>query len=276
MFRPSDIVIDAFVSHLRDGFVSAFPAAPGEHLDAIVRATRVGANRVALSDALYHDLDHTILVTRVGQDILRGKMIRDGRVSSLDWVHFTAALALFAIGFCRDLVPGDDGESCVISSSGMRLRLPEGSTVGRLWPWFAERGMMFVHHFFAGDPVLDAGRLSEMIDYARFPPLLDTHPETKSYPGLLRAAHLIGAIADPYFMQKMKPLTLELSESGVLNQLGFKNVVEFRAGYPELYWKTLNPIIKDGTDLLEYTPPGRVWLASMRAHLMREEHLNQL
>ncbi|HYE49632.1 MAG TPA: hypothetical protein VEB20_08580 [Azospirillaceae bacterium] len=276
MFRPSDIVIDAFVAHLRDSFCAAFPAAPGAHLDALVRAVRVGANRIALADALYHDLDHTVVVTRVGEDIMRGKMIRDGRVTSLDWVHFTAALVLFAIGFCRDLVPGDRGESCVISPSGMRLRLPEGSTAGRLWPWFAERGMMFVRCFFEDDPVLDPDRLAAMIDYARFPPPLDTHPEIASYPGLLRAAHLIGAIADPYFPQKLKPLTLELEESGMLSQLGFRNVVEFRAGYPKLFWELLNPIIKDGVDLLEYTPPGRLWLASMRAHLLREEHVHRL
>lgn len=37
---------------------------------------RLLIERIATSDALYHNIEHTVLVTLVGQDILRGKLLR--------------------------------------------------------------------------------------------------------------------------------------------------------------------------------------------------------
>jgi hypothetical protein len=39
---------------------------------------------IANRDALYHNVEHTILVTLVGQEVLRGKHMREGGVSSED------------------------------------------------------------------------------------------------------------------------------------------------------------------------------------------------
>ena len=38
-------------------------------------AARLIIERISTSDALYHNVEHTILVTLVGQDILRGKLL---------------------------------------------------------------------------------------------------------------------------------------------------------------------------------------------------------
>ena len=43
---------------------------------------------IANSDALYHNVEHTILVTLVGQEILRGKHIREGGIACEDWLHY--------------------------------------------------------------------------------------------------------------------------------------------------------------------------------------------
>ncbi|HBB33823.1 MAG TPA: metal-dependent phosphohydrolase, partial [Cyanobacteria bacterium UBA9273] len=53
------------------------------------------------SDALYHNVEHTILVTLVGQEILRGKHIRDGGVSCEDWLHFIISLLCHDIGYVK-------------------------------------------------------------------------------------------------------------------------------------------------------------------------------
>ena len=74
MFRPSDIVIEAFVDHLQEEFWRTFPGGAPEHCHAIARAARVALGHIARSNALYHDLSHTVLVTQIGQNLLQGRI----------------------------------------------------------------------------------------------------------------------------------------------------------------------------------------------------------
>ena len=114
MFRPSDILIDAFVKRLSRDYREAFGERDPAHHDTILRVARMVLARVARSDALYHDLVYTFLVTLVGQDILRGRIARDADVMPNDWVHFLASLLCPNVGIVRGACPGDDGNTCVI------------------------------------------------------------------------------------------------------------------------------------------------------------------
>lgn len=271
MFRPTAIVIDAFVDRVLDTYDRLFPYADPSHRQTLLQVARMSLSRTARSNAPYHDLDHTIMVTQVGQDILRGRLVRDGDVDSLDWVQFVASLLCFAIGFTRNACPGDEGDLCVIDEQGNTATIPRTQSNGALWPYFAERGKVFVRHYFRNHLLVDSDRLAANIEYSRFPPLADRNLETDTEPGLLRAAHIIGAIADPDFMLKMKPLFIELQEAGIARQLGFATSAEMIRGYSQLFWTVLHPLIGEGMDLLTYTAEGRVWLANLHAHVLRTE-----
>ena len=73
MFNPTELVIDSFVAHLRESYARIYttqePAYPGI-IDFVGRAA---LENIANSDAPYHDVNHTIMVTLVGQEILTGK-----------------------------------------------------------------------------------------------------------------------------------------------------------------------------------------------------------
>ena len=56
---------------------------------------------IANSDAPYHNAEHTMMVTLVGQEILRGKHIREGGVTPRDWLHFISSLLCHDIGYVR-------------------------------------------------------------------------------------------------------------------------------------------------------------------------------
>ncbi len=77
-------------------------------------------------------------------------------------------------------------------------------------------------------------------------------------------------------MLKIKPLVLELEESGMTAQLGFASVEAFLAGYPNLFWNQLYPRIADCMELLEFSGEGQVWLANLHAHLLSQEHRTEL
>ena len=78
MFNPIQVVIDAFVQQLQEQYEQIYgmlePAYPG----IIGFIARLAMENIANSDAPYHDMDHTVMVTLVGQEILRGKHISEG------------------------------------------------------------------------------------------------------------------------------------------------------------------------------------------------------
>jgi hypothetical protein len=271
MFWPADIIIDAFIDRLVCEHRQYYPGAPGTHGEAIQRVARLSLSRIARSNALYHDLDHTLLVTMVGQDMLRGRIARSADVSSKDWIHFVASLLLFAVGFVRGACPGDRYDRFVIDDMGDTVALPRGKTDGSFWPYYTERSKLFIAHHLAHDAVLSWERVAANVEYSRFPPVLSMHPEIDTYPGLLRAAHLIGAVGDPNFFQKVKPLHLELAESGMLYAIGYKTVAEFQENFADFYRHTIEPLIGEAVALLEYTPQGRVWLTYVHAHVLRRQ-----
>ncbi len=272
MFRPSDLIIDAFIRHLDDVYADTFGGREPECRQTIRDVARMALSHHARSNAPYHDMDHTIHVTIVGQDILRGKIIRDGNVSPRDWTAFVSALLCFALGFVRGICPGDTDDAFETGEEGAVVAMPRGATDGYLWPYFTSRSKLFVRNYFAVHPVLDGKRLADIIEYSRFPPPEGRNLETATYPGLLRAAHIIGAVSDPNFMLKMRRLFIEFIESGIGEDLGYPDHVALKNGYPDLFWDVLHPRIREGIRLLTYTGEGRVWLANMHRHVMREEH----
>ena len=272
MFQPSDILIDEFVKRLDQDYTASFGDGVASHRDTIRQVARMALPRIARSDALYHDLSFTFLMTLVGQEILVGRITRDGDVTSNDWVHLVASLLCAIVGIGRGTCPSDTDQASVIDDTGRTVELPRGATDGYLWPYFADRSKIFVREYFRDHPVLDPEVLAANIEYARFPPLPDQNLETASYPGLLRASLYIGAVADPNLLLKMRRLYLQATESGVADQLGYPTPEEFFTAYTTVFWNILYPLIIEAVELLKYTGEGRNWLANMHAHLLVEEN----
>ena len=106
---------------------------------------RLLIEQIANTDALYHDLQHTLMVTLVGQEIFRGRFLRM-RVTPDDWVHFTIALLCHDIGYIRGICPGDTATSFVIDDAGNRVTAPRGASDAFLTPYHVDRGKIFVRH----------------------------------------------------------------------------------------------------------------------------------
>ena len=83
---------------------------------------------IANSDAAYHDVFHTILVTEVGQQILKGKHILQGGVTPGDWMHFTVASLLHDIGYVRGVCPGDHDGTYATGVEDRTVSLGRGAT----------------------------------------------------------------------------------------------------------------------------------------------------
>ena len=94
----------------------------------IVWTAHLALENIANSDALYHDMEHTIMVTLAGQAILEGKHLSEGGVSPNDWAHLMIALLCHDIGYVKGICADDDGYLLATGIGKKKVTLPEGGT----------------------------------------------------------------------------------------------------------------------------------------------------
>ena len=90
-------------------------------------AARLVIERIASSDALYHDCEHTALVTLCVQDILRGRRL-ERTITPSDWGHTILAALNHDIGYVRGICAGDTAEHFVIDAAGNTVTPPRGAS----------------------------------------------------------------------------------------------------------------------------------------------------
>jgi hypothetical protein len=136
-------------------------------------------------------------------------------------------------------------------------------------PYHVARSKLFVHERSAKALVhLDIAAIEANIEHTRFPvPEDEQHESTDDFPGLVRAADLIGQLADINYL---------LRETGMSNKLNYNSLADLRANYPDFFWKTVRPYIGDALRYLRVTQEGQQWIANLYANVFSMEHRGQL
>lgn len=273
MFNPTQLVIDAFIDGLRENYLRTYGILEPHFPNMIAFMGRMALENIANSDAAYHNVDHTIMVTMVGQEILRGKHLREGRVSPRDWLHFTIGMLFHDIGYVRGLCPGDDENTYVINDEGQTVFLPPGATDASLGPHRVNRAKIFVRHRFQNVDLVETDLVNSYIEHTRFPaPDVEIYRDTKGYAGLLRAADLIGEMADPNYLRNSGALFSEFQENGRAGDLGYETAADLRNNYPNYFKTEVMPLVETALRLLQVTQNGKNWIANLWAHIYAEEH----
>ena len=214
MLNVTTLAAEAFGRKLADTYRHYYGDREPELATLLDAGARLLIERIGSSDALYHNFEHTILVTQVGQEIIRGKLLFQS-IEPEDWVHFIFALLCHDIGFVRGACAEDDATSVVIDEDGGRFQLPRGASDAILAPYHVTRGKIAVRERFAGHRLLDSERIAHAIELTRFPvPDDQDHKETDTEAGLVRAADLIGQLSDPNYPCKLNALFHEFKETG--------------------------------------------------------------
>ena len=275
MFNPIQVVIEAFVEQLRGRYDQTYGTLDPDYPGIIGFIARLAMENIANSDAPYHDMNHTIMVTLVGQEILRGKHISEGGVTPRDWLHFIISLLCHDIGYVRGVCRGDRDGQYVCDATGDVVALPDGSTDASLTPYHVTRSKLFVRERFGKVSLIpiDTMQIEANIEHTRFPvPEDEQHNSTADYPGLVRAADLIGQLADVNYLRKIPALFAEFRETGINEKLGFRNPEDLRSAYPAFFWKAVKPYIGAALGYLRVTQEGKLWIAHLYAHVFSEEH----
>ncbi|HEX2726433.1 MAG TPA: metal-dependent phosphohydrolase [Beijerinckiaceae bacterium] len=272
MLNPTEIVAGILGEQLADNYMRAYSRREPRYAEAIGEAAKLVLERIGLSDALYHSSEHTAFVTLVGQDILRGERLRRD-VTAEDWLHFTLATLTHDIGYIRGICRADRPGAYVIDTDGKTVTPPRGASDAFLGPWHIERSKLAVRERFGDHPFIDADRICGAIELTRFPvPEDDDYAETNTEAGLLRAADLIGQLADPFYPRKLNALFHELQETGYAARYGYATPADVADQYPRFFWSKVEPFIGDALPYLELTVDGRQWIANLYCNVFEIEH----
>lgn len=277
MFNPTELLIDAFVERLQQAYWRTYSDLKPAYAGILGWAGRMALENIANSDALYHNVEHTIMVTLVGQEILKGKHLREGGVSPYDWLHFVISLLCHDIGFVRGVCREDRLLEVTTGLYGQMITLPSGATDAALAPYHVDRGKLFIRERFGSHDIIDAEIIALNIERTRFPiPNDSDHQGTADYPGLVRAADLIGQLADPHYIRKLAALFYEFEETGTNAQLGYTSPADLRSSYPTFFWNVVHRYIRDGLRHLGVTQAGKQWVANLYSHVFTVEHSEPL
>ena len=272
MLNPTSLLADALGRNLAETYRRIYGDQEPRIPAALDEAARLVIERIGSSDALYHDCQHTALVTLCVQDILRGRRL-ERIVTPSDWCHTIFAALTHDIGYVRGICAGDTPEHFVIDAAGNTVTPPRGASDAFLMPYHVERGKIMVRERFALVPGIDEERIASAIELTRFPvPEDEDHAATDTEAGLVRAGDLIGQLADPLYPRKLNALYHEFVENGVHEKLGYSNPADMVEYYPQFYWSKVERYIGDALRYLESTMEGKQWTATLYSHIFAIEH----
>jgi hypothetical protein len=265
-----ELSAEALGSYLADHLTRRFGSTHADLTELIPSIARLSIECIGNSDALYHNVEHTMLVTMVGYDIMKGRALLTPTYPS-DYAHLLVACLLHDIGYVRGILKGDGNDGYVIDAKGNKAKLPRGSSDAALLPYHVDRSKLFVMDRIAKIEVLNAERIARAIEFTRFPSSHEPDDADNEEGQLVRAADLIGQLGDPHYLRKANALYFEFEEVGINKQLGYTSPADLTDLYPQFYWNSVSTHVQTAIRYLNVTSSGRQWIANMYSNIFRAE-----
>ena len=271
MMTIPELAADALGSFLASDMKDRFGSSHARLAELIPFAARLALECIGNSDALYHNIEHTMLVTLAGHDIFKGRALLMPSTPT-DYSNFIVACLTHDIGYVRGVVKGDEDGRYVVDGSGRKVSLPRGSSDAALAPYHVERSKLFVLDRVAAVGELDGPRIARAIGFTQFPYASSTDENEIDEEGsLLRAADLIGQLGDPHYLRKANALYHEFEETGLNRQFGYESPADLVDKYPQFYWNRISPHVQSAVRYLNVTSSGRRWIAGLYSNVFRAE-----
>jgi hypothetical protein len=271
MITLPQLAADALGTFLAADVRGRFGGSHARLAEIVPFAARLALECIGNSDALYHNVEHTMLVTLAGHEIFKGRVLRKFSTPA-DYCNFIVACLTHDIGYVRGILKGDDASGYVVDATGRKVSLPRGASDAALAPYHVERSKLFVLDRLAEVEELDAARIARAIGFTQFPySPPDDGTDINEDGALLRAADLIGQLGDPHYLRKSNALYYEFEETGLNRQFGYESPADLFDKYPQFYWNSVFPHIQEGIRYLNVTSSGRQWIAGLYSNVFRAE-----
>ena len=153
MLTIPELAAEALGSHLAEHMGRRFGSTDAGLVELVQSAARLAVDCIGNSDALYHNVEHTMLVTLAGYDILRGRRLLT-ETNASDFAHLIVACLFHDIGYVRGILNGDSADGYIVDAKGNKAKLSRGSSDAALLPYHVDRSKLFAIDLIGqlGDP----------------------------------------------------------------------------------------------------------------------------
>lgn len=271
MITVPELAADALGNFIHSYMHRRYGSSESRLVELVPSVARIALECIGNSDALYHNVEHTMLVTLAGHDIMRGRALHSHMPAS-DYAHFIIACLTHDIGYVRGILPGDGDNAYVVDDGGKTVDLPRGASDAALTQYHVDRSKLFIVQRFDGVDLVDDARIARAVEGSRFPSSMPADAEQiDEEAALLRAADMIGQLGDPNYIRKANALYHEFEEAGLNRQLGYGSPADLVDTYPQFYWNSIAPFIQTAIHHLHVTSSGRQWIANLYSNVFRAE-----
>src|SRR6266436_7125966 len=124
MMTLPELAASTLEEFLRSFMRRFYGSAQMQLAEIVPNAARVALECIGNSDALYHNVEHTLLVTLAGHEIFCGRVLHT-HMTADDYAHIIIACLTHDIGYVRGLFKeDDDADGYVIDATGKKVTLP--------------------------------------------------------------------------------------------------------------------------------------------------------
>src|SRR5438874_5211757 len=162
MMTVPELASEALGTFLSSFMRQRFGSSHTRLTEVVPSLARLALECIGNSDALYHNVEHTMLVTLAGHEIFKGRALLKPSTPA-DYSNFIVACLAHDIGYVRGLLKGDDDHSYVVDATGRKVSLPRGSSDAALAPYHVERSRLFVLERLATVGEVDSARIARAI-----------------------------------------------------------------------------------------------------------------
>jgi hypothetical protein len=117
-----ELAVEDLGSFLASDTKDRFGTSHARLAEIIPFAARLALDCIGNGDALYHNVEHTMLVTLVGHEIFKGRALLMP-VTPVDYSNFIVACLTHDIGYIRGIVKGDDAKGYIVDGTGRKISL---------------------------------------------------------------------------------------------------------------------------------------------------------
>src|SRR6516164_11004076 len=169
MITVPELAADALGTFLASYMQRRYGRAETRLVELVSSIARIALECIGKSDALYHNVEHTMLVTLAGHDILRGRALH-AHMPPEDYAHLIIACVTHDIGYVRGIFVQDDEDGVLIDAAGRKAKLPRGASDVALLAHHVDRSKLYIMERIHGIAELDAERIARAVEGSRFRP----------------------------------------------------------------------------------------------------------
>src|ERR1700741_713495 len=113
MITVPELAADALGEFISEYMRRRYASSEAHLTELVPSIARIAIECIGNSDALYHNVEHTMLVTLAGHDILRGRALHS-HMTAEEYAHIIIACLTHDIGYVRGLFKADDKDGYVV------------------------------------------------------------------------------------------------------------------------------------------------------------------